>query len=79
MQHTERIAEATWRTLEDEGVSDEILPLFQGSQTNGTGALRTLPPKRRPPVAFDRLDQPPSLTQDTRFVGANGTLSGRAL
>lgn len=43
VQHAERIAEATWRTLEDEGVSDEILPLFQGSQANGTGALRTLP------------------------------------
>ena len=43
VRNAERIAEATWRTLEDEGISDEILPLFQGSQANGTGALRTLP------------------------------------
>ncbi len=43
MRHAENLAEATLRTLEDEGVSDEILPLFQVSQENGNGALRALP------------------------------------
>lgn len=43
MQHAEKLAEATLRTLEDEGVSDEILPLFQVPQANGIGALRALP------------------------------------
>lgn len=29
--------------MEDEGIPDEISPLFQVSQANGTGALRALP------------------------------------